>query len=79
MLKRILSPHISFLYRLFRSGQKHFQAELDCLCLNRFRGGPETVVIHLERRSEISRVFPKRIGQGCSAKNCHGATHPCGR
>jgi hypothetical protein len=70
-------PHVSFLYRLFRSGQKHLQAELDCLCLNRFRRGSEAFVIHLERRSEITWVLPKRIGQGCSAKDCHGTTHPC--
>ena len=68
-------PHVSFLYRVFRSGQKHLHAELDCMCLNRFHCGSETFVIYLERCSEIPRVFPKRIGQGCSAKDCHGATH----
>ena len=52
-------PYVSFLYRLFRSGQKHLQPELDCMCLNRFHRGPEAFVIHLERCSEISRVLPK--------------------
>src|ERR1700761_3949174 len=69
-------PHVSFLYRLFRSGQKHLQTELDGIYLNRFHSGSETFVIQLERCFEISRVLRERIGQGCSAKNCHGATHP---
>ena len=58
----IAEPQVPFLYRLFRSGQKHLQAELHCLCLNRFHNGSEAIVIELECRSEVCRVFLQSIG-----------------